>query len=111
MHTVNLIPRNSPNTLTFVFNAYKAADDLYRKLNAALKTDDIIEIEDDFETKAVVRMEDIAAATFSEYDKDMDKNGDLQIIQQKSMLKTQNKDKNDIGLQMLTNQSQNGFQQ
>lgn len=101
MLTVNIIPKNSPNTLSFIFKAFKEADSVYKKALLSLKENEIIEIEDDFETKAVIRMSDIAAITFSEYEKDMDKNGDLQIIQHKCQLKTQSKAKNDIGLQML----------
>lgn len=101
MLTVNFVPKNSSNTLSFVFKAFKNADELYRKANSALKDGSIIDVEDDFETKGTIRMEDVAALTFSEYEKDMDKNGDLQIIQHKSQLKTQNKAKNDVGLRLL----------
>lgn len=101
MLTVNLIPKNSPNALTFVFKHFKNADELYKKASLALKDESIIEAEDDFETRCIVRMGDIAAITFSEYEKDMDKNGDMQIIQHKCRLKTENKAKNDVGLRLL----------
>lgn len=110
MYTVNMIPKNSPNALTFVFKAYKNADDFYKKSSNALTESLIIETEDDFETKAIVRMSDISSITFSEYAKDMEKNGDLQILQHKGQLKTQSKAKNDVGLQML-DRSLNSVQQ
>lgn len=101
MLTVNLIPKNSPNALTFVFKAFKEADSVYKKALSAFASGEIIEIEDDFGAKSAILMAEMGAVTFSEYEKDMDKNGDLQIIQHKSQLKTQSKAKNDIGLQML----------
>lgn len=103
MYTVNFIPKSSPNTLTFVFKFHKAAEDLYKKALAALKAGEDIEIEDDFTTKGIVKMPDMSAITFSEYESDMDRNGDLQIIQHKCQLKTQNKAKGDMSIQILEN--------
>lgn len=111
MYMTNLIPKNSPNALTFVFKAHKSAEDLYKKSVAAINTDEIIECIDDFDTKAIIRMSDIVAVTFSEYEKDMEKNGDLSIIQHKSQLKTQNKAKNDVGLRLLDSASNSLGQQ
>lgn len=105
MYTVNFIPANSPNALTFVFKSYKNGDDLFRKGLKAIKDEDFIECEDDFSTKAGIKGADISSVTFSEYEQDMDKNGDLQLIQHKSSLKTQKKAENDIGLQLLSKPS------
>lgn len=102
METVNFILKNNPNALTLVFKAHKNADDLYKK---SLKSDGKIEAEDDFGLKLAIDMSEVAAVTSSEYEKDMDKNGDMQIIQHKSSLKTQSKAKNDIGVQMLERQT------
>lgn len=99
MQIVNFILKNNPSALTLVFKAFKSADDLYRK--AINSTDKKIEAEDDFGCKLSIDMSDVAAVTFSEYEKDMDKNMDLQIVQHKSQLKAQSRAKNDIGLQML----------
>lgn len=85
-----------------VFKAHKAADDLYKK---ALKATGHIEEEDDFGTKLAINMLDVAAVTFSEYEKDMDKNMDLQIIQHKAQLKAQTRAKQDMTLQMLEKQA------
>lgn len=96
---MNFVLKNNPNSLTLVFKAHKSADDFYRK--SVNSFDNKVEDEDDFGTKLAINMSDVAAVTFSEYEKDMDKNMDLQIIQHKSQLKGQSKARNDIGLQML----------
>lgn len=101
MLTVNLITRQTPTTLTFVFHAYKNANELYKRLNAALRSDEIVEIEDDFGTMAIARMEDIAAISFSEYEKDMQRNGELGLIQHKENLKAQKRAQGDVGLQII----------
>lgn len=98
MYTVNLILRNNPNPITAVFKAHKNADDVYKKLLLSL---DKIVVEDDFELKLVVDMKEVVAISFSEYEKDMDKNMDLQIVQHKAQLKAQSRARSDIGLQML----------
>jgi hypothetical protein len=98
MFTVNFILKNNPNSLTLVFKAHKAAEDLYKKaLNSVSK----IQEEDDFGLKISIDMSEVVAVTFSEYENDMDKNMDLQIIQHKCQLKGQAKARNDIGLQMM----------
>ena len=77
---------------------------MYKK--ALASTAAKIEAEDDYGTKLVIDMSDVAAVTFSEYEKDMDKNMDLQIIQHKAQLKAQSKAKNDMSLQILEKQAQ-----
>lgn len=99
MQTVNFILKNNPNALTLVFKAHKNAEDLYKK--AVPSSDKKIDVEDDFGCKLSIIMSDVAAVTMSEYEKDMDKNMDLQIIQHKSQLKGQAKARTDVGLQML----------
>lgn len=110
MHTVNLIPRSTPTTLTFVFKHHKNADEVYKRAMNAIKEDTIIEIEDDFGTMGVVRMADIAAISFSEYEKDMQRNGELGLIQHKEQLKTQKKAQSDLGLQILGNDNNSARQ-
>lgn len=98
MLTVNFILKNNPNTLTAAFKAFKNADELYRK---AINATGFIEVEDDFGLMLRVDMREVCALTFSEYEKDMDKNMEFQFIQHKAQLKAQAKAKNDIGLHVL----------
>lgn len=98
MYTCNFVLKNNPNALTLVFKAHKNAEDLYKKALASVGK---IEAEDDFGCKLAIGMQDVAAISMSEYEKDVDKNMDLQIIQHKAQLKAQSKARNDIGLQML----------
>lgn len=110
MLTVNLIPRTTSTTMTFVFKAFKNAEELYKRLNKALRSDEIVEIEDDFGTMGIVRMADIAAISFSEYEKDMQRNGELGLIQHKEQLKAQKKAQSDLGLQILGNDNNSARQ-
>ena len=99
METVNFFFKNSGGTLSFVFKAHKNSDEAYKR---AVAEPSFIEIEDDFGLKATIDMDSVAAITINEVEKDMYKQGQLQILQAKADLKTQSEAKNDIGLQMLS---------
>ena len=98
-----MVLKNNPNSLTLVFKAHKRADDLYKKALASIGK---IEEEDDFGCKLAVDMSEVAAITFSEFEKDMDKNNELQLIQHKAQLKAQSRARNDMGLQILEGNNQ-----
>lgn len=102
MQTVNFVLRNNPNSLTMVFRFHKAAEELYKK---ALIATGKIEDEDDFGCKLSIDISDVSAVTFSEYEKDMEKNMEFQLIQHKAQLKAQSKARNDVGLQILEQNS------
>ena len=101
METVNFFFKNSNGTLSFVFKAFKNADEAYKRATA-VSIGKSIQIEDDFGLKATIDMDSVAAITTNEVEKDMYKQGQLQILQAKADLKTQSEAKNDIGLQMLS---------
>lgn len=101
MYNVNLIYKNSPIAQVFTFKAHKNADDLYKRVKILVGTDGKIDIEDDFGSKSTVEMSCIAAVNFIEYEKEMAKNGEIQILQTKQDLKTQVNAKNDVGLRIL----------
>lgn len=104
MHSVSFLMRNSPVQMSFVFKAYKAANDLFKKAQAQGGSG-VIHIEDDFDSLAFVDMSCVACVSFVEVEKEMGKNGDLQILQEKANLKTQAKAKQDLGFQMLNDQA------
>lgn len=106
MYTVNIILKNSPVALSFMFKAFKAADDLYCKVQKC--TTPKIELEDEYDTKTSISMDCVAAVSVSDFSKDMDKNGEMSIIQHKSQLKAQNLAKNDVGLALLNRAAVNG---
>ena len=99
MITVNFILKNNPNAMTLVFKAFKNADESYFK--ALGSPNEKLDFEDDFGLRLNVDMREIASVSMSEYEKDMDKNMDLQIVQHKAQLKAQSRAKNDMGLQIL----------
>lgn len=103
MYSVNFFFKNNPNALSFIFKAHKNASDLYSK--AQKEQVNSLEMADDFGMQGFVNMSTVSAVTFNETEKDMEKNGQLQILQAKNDLKTQSLAKSDIGLQMLTRQA------
>lgn len=101
MYSVSLLIKNSQVALMFNFKSFKAADDLFKKVRALVSTAQTFDLEDDYEMRSTVDMSTVAAVSFSEYVKEMIKNGQIQILQAKSDLQTQTLAKNDIGLRML----------
>lgn len=105
MYYINFIIKNSPLALSYTFKAYKSADDLFKRATASFKSDTVIDIEDDFDFKSTMDMSIVACITFSDYAKEMKKNGEVQILQAKADLQTQAAGRNDIGLRMLGEQA------
>ena len=99
MYTVNIALKNSTNSIGLVYKAHKNADDAYRKLKATVGQK--VDFEDDFGLKVCVEMDCVAAVTFSEVEKEMDKSGQFQILQTKADLRTRNNAQNDAGLKLL----------
>lgn len=101
MFSVSFLVKNSPIAMMFTFKAHKLADDLYKKGCKLLKTDGVIEMKDDYGMESSIDMSSIAAVNKSEYEQEMKKNGDIQILQAKQDLKTKTMAQQDIGLRML----------
>lgn len=102
MYSVSLILKNSQIALMFNYKAFKSADDLYKKAKLLMRTDTVFEAEDDFEMKSCVDMSNIASVSFSEYEKEMKKNGEIQILQKKSDMNTMKLASQDFGLRALS---------
>lgn len=111
MYTVNIAFKHTPNIVTFVFKGYKAADDLFKKGLRLINTDSLLDEEDDYNLRSVIDMLSVASITFSDFEKDMDKNCEMALIQTKSQLKAQNLAKSDVGLQMLGRVANSSFTQ
>lgn len=100
MHTVNFIFKNTSNSITLIFKAFKNADDIFKK--AIQSHTAKLSVEDDYELVGLIDMSEVSAVTMSDFSKEMDRNGEMGLIQHKSQLKAQNNAKNDVGLQILS---------
>lgn len=90
MNSVNFIFKNSPLSLSFVFKTYKNADELFKKASASLRVG-FIEAEDDFGGKCKIDMESVAGISLSEIEKEMDKRGEVSLLEVKAQTKFQNR--------------------
>lgn len=110
MFTINFLFKNSPNFISLTFKERVGAREKFDFANKNVGVSLKNEFSDDYGMTAAVDMAQISAVTFSEYSKEMDRNGEAQIIQAKATLKTQKLAQNDIGLQVLS-KGINGVQQ
>lgn len=99
MYAVSLLFRNSGTTQSFYFKAFKNADDFYRK--ASDVSANLIEVHDDFESRGWFDRKELMGVSFTDIEKEMDKQGQMQIIQAKATLRAQNLANNDAGLKLL----------
>lgn len=97
MYVVSIITYGM--SLNYSFKGFKSADDLFRK---ASKADGRIEIEDDYGSRGSVDVTG-ASINFTDISKDLDRNGEQQILQAKASLKTKKQADSDIGLRMMQN--------
>lgn len=103
--SVNFIFKNCASALSFSFKSFKNADDCKKKGFAALSSEGglapIIEVSDDFEQYAKVDMFTVAAVTMGDIEKDLDRQGEVGLLQAKSQLRAQVNANQDKGLAML----------
>lgn len=106
MYTVNILLRHTSTPITLVYDSAASARALFDRLHQAVKppagaTSKPIVVKDDYELEGFVLPEDIASVTFSDFNKDMEKNGDLSLAQAKAQVKAQNAARNDPGFAIL----------
>lgn len=100
MYAVTLLMKNSPVALSYTFKAHKKAEEFFKLASSNIKKDVSVDIEDDFEMKSSIDMMAVASVSFSEYTKEMKKNGEIQLLQAKADIATQTQAKNDVGLRI-----------
>lgn len=103
MYAVSLLLKNSGLSQSFYFKAFKNADECFRKVFSS--TEAMIRIEDDFNARGTFLHDSISAVSFSDIEEDMKRNGEMQIIQHKATLRTQQLAKGDPTLAILNNSS------
>lgn len=102
MFSVNFIFKNCSSALSFSFKAYKNADQLYKK-GQSLAEERLL-AEDDYGQMASIDMSTVSAISFGDIEKDLDRQGELSILQTKSQMRTQIAGKNDAHIRMLGTQ-------
>jgi len=103
MISVNFIFKNCASALSLSFKAFKNADDLRRKATSLLGTTGNFECCDDYDQVASVDMGTVAAVSMGDIEKDLDRQGELGILQSKAQMRAQVSANNDKGLSMLAN--------
>lgn len=102
MICVNFILKNCTSALSLSFKNFKNADEARKKGFYALGTSEQIEITDDYEQHVKIDMGTVASVTMGDIEKDLDRQGEISLIQAKAQLRSQVNAKNDKGLAMLS---------
>lgn len=104
MYIVNFAFKNSSSALSFTFKAFKNAEEAFKKGKAAIssQSNSVVELQDDYEQFAVIDMETVSAVNFANIEVDMNRQGEVSIIQNKAQLRAQNLANNDASLHMLS---------
>jgi hypothetical protein len=109
MYAISIIMK-SGLTQTFYFKTFKNPDEYYKKLKNYFSDPNLsisFSIEDDFESKSEFLINGIEGVSFTDIEKDLDRQGDLKISQEKANLRMLDKARNDAGLKMLQSTQQN----
>jgi len=99
LYAVSILLKNSALSQSFYFKAFKKADETYKR--ALSSPDSPLVIDDDFGGRASFLFTEIAAMSFTDIEEDMKRNGEMQVIQHKAQLRTQQLAKADPQLQLM----------
>lgn len=99
MYNVNFIFKNSPNILSLTYKDSAIAQKKFEEFSQMHEGRACTR--DDYGMDVVVDMSDVSALSCGNYTRELEKQGEMQIIQAKATLKTQKMAQNDIGLQVL----------
>ena len=101
MYSISVILKGNPTALNYVFKAYKNADEAYRRLITPSAPSTTISIEDDYDARGVITIDQIAAVHFLDLNKDGDKNAELSLLMAKSQMKANNLARSDVGMNIM----------
>lgn len=107
MYVVSMLFKGSDLALAQHFNTFKNAEEFYRKAMKFVSgmANGIMENEDDFGSMVRVSSDSLAAVSFTDVEKDLEKNGKIQIMQHRSQLKTQSMAQSDSQIKLLNTAS------
>lgn len=97
MYQVTFALKNSPNVIALTFKAHAEADRLYNRAATIVRSHEQnypqvthLDATDDYNLRLCVAINDVAAVQFSDVEVEMDKQGEFQILQARSNVKTSN---------------------
>jgi hypothetical protein len=110
MYAVSVMLKNSSAFQPLYFKHFKNADEAYKKIKNIIALSEVeavsVVIEDDFESFASIVINNIAAVSFTDVEREFEKQAELEILRTKAMLRGQAIAKNDPALSMLNQQAQ-----
>lgn len=107
MYAVSILLKSSALSQSFYFKAFKNADELYKKSRTIIGSNPatVLDVEDDFNARGGFDSVDLAGVSFTDIEEDMKRNGEMQLIQHKATLRTQQIAKGDPTLQLMNSAS------
>lgn len=106
MYSVNFIFKNCASALSFAFKAHKNASELHAKGQRMLisleRPIGVIDAEDDYDQKASIDMNTVAAVSMGDVEKELERQGEVGILQAKAQMRAQSLANSDAGLRMLS---------
>ncbi len=103
MYAVSILLKNSALSQSFYFKAFKKADELFKALSSNIPP--LMPFEDDYGAKGSFLFDQLAGISFTDIEEDMKRQGEMQVIQHKAQLRTQQLAKADPQLQLMTSSS------
>lgn len=103
MYAVSILLKNSALSQSFYFKAFKNADELLKGLTALSPT--LMPFEDDYGARGSFLISEIAGVSFTDIEEDMKRTGEMQLLQHKAQLRTQQIAKADPALQLMSSTS------
>jgi hypothetical protein len=99
MYSVSFMFRNSSNSIGLTFKEHKDAVAAHAKwqMDSAL----MIQIKDDFGQNAVINMQDVAVCTLGDIGKELERQGEIQLLQARTQAKMQSVFRNDPTLKLI----------
>jgi hypothetical protein len=105
MYAVSILIKNSALSQSFYYKSFASADEFYQK--ATNKQIDPLIVEDDYNSKGNFHRSEIAGESFTDIKKDMEKQGEMEILRQKAVLRASKFAEHDSGLKLLNNGASN----
>lgn len=113
IYSVNIIFRNCASALSLSYKAHKNADEARNKvqkmlcnvLNSPISGENVMDISDDYDQICSVDMSTVSAVSMGDIEKDLDRQGEVGLLQTKAQLRAQTLANNDAGLRMLSGAS------
>jgi len=102
LYAISILLKNSALSQSFYFKSFTSADEFYKKATDNSSESPLV-VEDDYNSKGAFILQEVAAVSFTDIKKDMEKQGEMEILRQKAILRAQKFADHDNGLKLLNN--------